>query len=108
MEKPIISKCKKLVVAAIYFGTTCSGYAFSFKDRWGKVMTCKWNGGPLVSEKIPTVLLLNKDAEFVAFGYDAEDLYAELTRNGDDEDYYFFQRFNMILHQDEVPECHNK
>jgi hypothetical protein len=102
MEKSIISKCKKLIVAAIDFGTTFSGYAFSFRDNWGKVLTNNWQGGSLISHKAPTVLLLNEDAEFVAFGYEAEDEYAKLTEDGDHEDHYLFQRFKMILHQDEV------
>ncbi|XP_061165028.1 heat shock 70 kDa protein 12A-like [Saccostrea echinata] len=101
MEKSITSKCKKLIVAAIDFGTTFSGYAFSFRDNWGKVLTNNWQGGSLISHKAPTVLLLNSKAEFVAFGYEAEDKYASLTEEGDHEDHYLFQRFKMILHQDE-------
>lgn len=102
MDESIKSKCQKLIVAAIDFGTTFSGYAFSFRDKWAKVLTNNWQGGSLLSHKAPTVLLLNSKAEFVAFGFDAEDKYASMTETGAHKDYYLFQRFKMILHQDEV------
>lgn len=101
MDESIKSKCQKLIVAAIDFGTTFSGYAFSFRDNWAKVLTNNWQGGSLLSHKAPTVLLLNSKAEFVAFGFDAEDKYTTLTETGTHKDHYLFQRFKMILHQDE-------
>lgn len=101
MEESIKSKCQKLIVAAIDFGTTFSGYAFSFRDNWAKVFTNNWQGGSLLSHKAPTVLLLNSKAEFVAFGFDAEDQYATLAECGAHKNHYLFQRFKMILHQDE-------
>lgn len=101
MEKSITSKCQKSIVVAIDFGTTFSGYAFSFSQNWGKVFTNNWQGGSLISHKAPTVLLLDSKAEFVSFGYEAEDKYAALAESGAHKDYYLFQRFKMILHQDE-------
>ena len=92
----ITSKCKKLIVTAIDFGTTYSGYAFSFRDDWSKI----W--GSIRFNKTPTVLLLNNKAEFVAFGFDAEDKYVHYTEIGTDKEYYLFQRFKIILHQDKV------
>ncbi|XP_062613904.1 heat shock 70 kDa protein 12A-like [Saccostrea cucullata] len=102
MDTKIVSKCQKLIVAAIDFGTTYSGYAFSMKHDWGKVMTNGWQGGSLLSHKAPTCLLLKKDQSVSLFGYEAEDRYSELTAedNKDHENYYFFQRFKMILHED--------
>lgn len=102
MDEAIKSKCQKLIVAAIDFGTTFSGYAFSFRDNWAKVLTNNWQGGSLLSHKAPTVLLLNSKAEFVAFGFEAEDKYATMTESGAHRDHYLFLRFKMILHQDEV------
>lgn len=102
MEKSITSKCMKSIVVAIDFGTTFSGYAFSFSQNWGKVYTNHWHGGSLISHKAPTVLLLDSKAEFVSFGYEAEDKYATQAESGAHKDYYLFQRFKMILHQDEV------
>ncbi|XP_052673330.1 heat shock 70 kDa protein 12A-like [Crassostrea angulata] len=98
MEKD--SKCTRLVVAAIDFGTTFSGYAFSLKNEWGRVFTNQWTGGNLISPKAPTCLLLKKDFSESFFGYEAEDKYTELTSDESHKEYYFFQRFKMILHQD--------
>ncbi|XP_053400020.1 heat shock 70 kDa protein 12A-like [Mercenaria mercenaria] len=99
------SKSNKLVVAAIDFGTTYSGYAFSFanefKDDPTKVYAqTKWvaGSGALMSLKTPTILLLNKDKTFNAFGYEAENAYTELAEDGEHEDYYYFRRFKMMLY----------
>nr|XP_034300194.1 heat shock 70 kDa protein 12A [Crassostrea gigas] len=98
MEKK--SKTEKIMVAAIDFGTTYSGYAFSLKDDWGRVLTNVWSGGTLISHKAPTSLLLKKDESEAIFGYNAEDKYSDLTSENKHYDYFFFQRFKMILHQD--------
>lgn len=98
MEKA--SKSSKIMVAAIDFGTTFSGFAFSLKDDWGKVLTNTWSGGSLISHKAPTCLLLKKDYTESLFGYEAEDRYSDLTSEDSHDDYYFFQQFKMILHQD--------
>ncbi|XP_062582269.1 heat shock 70 kDa protein 12A-like [Saccostrea cucullata] len=104
MDQSIKSKSKKLFVAAIDFGTTYSGYAFSISQNWRKLMACHWQGGGLISHKAPTALLLKKaggsDPVFEAFGYTAEDRYATLTAKKEHKDYLYFQRFKMILHKD--------
>ncbi|XP_071142703.1 heat shock 70 kDa protein 12B-like [Mytilus edulis] len=94
-----------LLVAAIDFGTTYSGYAFSMRDTY-KTDPLKihanqaWNAGgrQLLSLKTPTCLLLNSNKEFDSFGYEAENKYAELVMDGEQEDYYYFHRFKMSLH----------
>ncbi|XP_062607575.1 heat shock 70 kDa protein 12A-like [Saccostrea cucullata] len=93
------SKAGRMLVAAIDFGTTYSGYAYSFKDNWAKVLTNNWSGGEPLSYKAPTALLLNPDKSFKAFGFEAENCYANLTTEEDDtcKDYYFFKRFKLIL-----------
>ncbi|XP_056017396.1 heat shock 70 kDa protein 12A-like [Ostrea edulis] len=96
------SKCRKLFVAAIDFGTTYPGYAFSATSDWSKVLTSNWTGGKVVTLKTPTALLLNSDKEFQAFGYEAEDQYLDLARDEEHEDYYFFHRFKMILHSEKA------
>uniref|UniRef100_K1Q1C0 Heat shock 70 kDa protein 12A n=1 Tax=Magallana gigas TaxID=29159 RepID=K1Q1C0_MAGGI len=98
----IDSKCTSLAVAAIDIGTTFSGYAFSLTNDWGRVFTNQWNGGKLISPKAPTCLLLKKDFSESFFGYEAEDKYTELTSEESHKEYYFFQRFKMILHQDDI------
>jgi hypothetical protein len=41
--------------------------------------------------------LLDKEKKFVAFGYDAENQYADLVMDKKHDDYYFFHRFKMNL-----------
>ncbi|XP_062593151.1 heat shock 70 kDa protein 12A-like [Saccostrea cucullata] len=97
-----------LYVVAIDFGTTYSGYAFStrsefFKDNEKdieKIYTVHWNSGSLMSEKTPTTLLLDKDQNFVSFGYDAETLYSRLPEE-EKKKYFYFRRFKMMLYDKE-------
>jgi len=60
------------VVVAIDFGTTFSGYAFSFSQEPNSIhMMRKWEGGDpgLVNQKTPTCLLLEPDGTFHSFGF---------------------------------------
>lgn len=98
-----------LMVAALDFGTTYSGYAFSmrheFKEDPLKIHANPvWNSGcrQFMSIKTPTCLLLDKNKEFVSFGYDAENQYAEALLDGEKDDFYFFHRFKMNLHNNKV------
>ncbi|VDI34561.1 Hypothetical predicted protein, partial [Mytilus galloprovincialis] len=93
-------------VAAIDFGTTYSGYAFSVSAPETDLKDVEilsnqiWNSGTaeVASLKTPTCLLLSKDRKISAFGYEAEEQYADIVLDGDTEDYYFFHRFKMNLH----------
>jgi len=93
----------KLFCAAIDFGTTYSGYAFSSKDDYKKeptkINTNVWTGSKLLSLKAPTAVLMDSNQEFMAFGYEAENKYSELVADGDHEEYYYFHRFKMLLHE---------
>ncbi|XP_076084861.1 heat shock 70 kDa protein 12B-like isoform X2 [Mytilus galloprovincialis] len=94
-----------LLVAASDFGTTYSGYAFSMRDTY-KTDPLKihanqaWNAGgrQLLSLKTPTCILLNSNKDFDSFGYEAENRYADLVMDGKQDDYYYFHRFKMSLH----------
>lgn len=106
------STSSRLIVAAIDFGTTYSGYAYSFKSDWTKVFMNKWEGGQLTSHKAPTTLLLNPDTTFNSFGYEAEKTYADIATDGDDDgrsctEYYFFHRFKMMLKTTLTKVCAN-
>jgi hypothetical protein len=46
--------------------------------------------------------LLDKEKKFVAFGYDAENQYADLVMDKKYDDYYFFHGFKMNLHSSKV------
>ncbi|XP_045207711.2 heat shock 70 kDa protein 12B-like [Mercenaria mercenaria] len=94
----------RVIVAAIDFGTTYSGWAFSFRADYEKNPTNAevkhWHSGPgtLVTEKTPTCLLVKPDGvTFQAFGYDAENQYLELADKDEHRDYYYFRRFKMLL-----------
>lgn len=105
----VVPRQHRLFVAAIDFGTTYSGYAFSSKDDWGKeplkIITNNWNAGAknLLSTKAPTTLLLNPDKSLRSFGYEAETKYAEMIEDEENfEDHYYFHCFKMLLHSNKV------
>jgi hypothetical protein len=103
-----MSTSSKLLVAAIDFGTTYSGYAFSFKHEYDndplKVCSNNWTAGSrsLVSLKTPTCVLFNKDQRFDSFGYEAEDKYSDLAEDEEHGEWYFFKRFKMSLFNKDV------
>ncbi|KAL5012748.1 hypothetical protein ScPMuIL_011299 [Solemya velum] len=98
------SNCNTLMIAAIDFGTTFSGYAFSFRHELDrdptKVSGKVWHSrtGLLSSMKVPTCLLLKPNKTFAAFGYDAENMYSELAMDNEHRKWYYFKRFKMMLH----------
>jgi molecular chaperone DnaK (HSP70) len=87
------------LVIAIDFGTTRSGYYFAFTAESPQIVyaNSKWRGAP-EGEKTLTELLLKKDREFVAFGYEARNKYASIS---DKENYLYFSNFKMVLHDKE-------
>lgn len=95
-----------LAVVAIDFGTTYSGFAFSFIKDQGKdaiFMNMDWvneQGGQ--TSKTPTCLLLKPDLSFDSFGYGAIEKYAALQGESEEKEYLFFKHFKMALHSDEV------
>ncbi|CAG2202370.1 unnamed protein product [Mytilus edulis] len=100
---------KYLMVAALDFGTTYSGYAFSMRSDFLKQpldiqANPVWKAGSqkFMSLKTPTCLLLDSKQEFVAFGFDAEDQWTDLLYEEEHEEYYFFERFKMNLHNNKA------
>ncbi|XP_062579147.1 heat shock 70 kDa protein 12B-like [Saccostrea cucullata] len=104
-----MSSDRKPLVAAIDFGTTYSGIAFSFKHDYEndplKVRSNNWTAGFRVLQtlKTPTCILFNKDKEFDSFGYEAEDKYSELAEDEENEELYYFKGFKMSLFNKEEP-----
>jgi len=94
----------KVVVAAIDFGTTYSGYAFTFTTDKTKVYCNHWNAGArgLVSHKTPTTVLINSKQQFDSFGYEAEDKYSDLAEDDKHFGWYYFRRFKMKLFKNSV------
>lgn len=99
----------KMLVAALDFGTTYSGYAFSFKGDYtndpSKInANTTWTTGSksLVSQKTPTCLLLRPDQTFHSFGFEAEEHYSSLAEKNEHHSWYYFRRFKMLLHNNMV------
>ena len=91
-------------MAAVDFGTTYSGYAFSFKStpkdilmnkNWGSEVGCE-------SYKAPTCVLTNPDGSFHSFGYKAEFEFSQLDPSKDNiggkDGYNLYRQFKMMLH----------
>ena len=99
---------QQIMVAAIDFGTTFSGYAFSFRHEFQqdplKVTASQWLTGSRVaiSLKTSSCILFDKNKRFSAFGFEAEDRYSDLTLDGLDRDWYYFRRFKMHLYNSQV------
>jgi hypothetical protein len=96
-----------LVVVAIDFGTTFSGYAYSvceeYKKDQSKIYILTWQSGDgLQTYKTPTTILLDKDGKFCSFGYEAEHDYAKMCEDRTLAEYRYFSKFKMKLYQ---PEC---
>ena len=98
-------KQERDVVVAIDFGTSASGFAFSFNHKDGSeeiYMNRAWGREQGYSTfKTPTCLLLNKQREFKKFGYEAAEKYAE-SEEAEDRSSYFFNHFKMMLYGSEV------
>ncbi|XP_066029961.1 heat shock 70 kDa protein 12A-like isoform X1 [Pocillopora verrucosa] len=92
------------VVVAIDFGTSFSGFAFSFNHKDGSdeiYMNREWGSAQGYSTlKTPTCLLLNPYKKFIKFGFEAAEKYAELE-DAKDKSFYCFDRFKMMLHGSE-------
>ena len=106
---PTSSTTNKLVVAAIDFGTTYSGYAYSFRDELKNdplKIYCNgaWltGGEGLCTLKTSTTILFNKRGEFDSFGFEAETRYAELAEEGEHSGWRYFRHFKMKLHDKSV------
>uniref|UniRef100_A0A8C4RR73 Heat shock protein 12B n=1 Tax=Erpetoichthys calabaricus TaxID=27687 RepID=A0A8C4RR73_ERPCA len=88
------------VVVAIDFGTTSSGYAFSFtQDPEAIHMMRRWEGGDpgVANQKTPTSLLLTPDKKFHSFGFMARDSYHDLDPE-EARDWLYFEKFKMKIH----------
>ncbi|KAL3861281.1 hypothetical protein ACJMK2_007324 [Sinanodonta woodiana] len=94
----------KLLVAAIDFGTTCTGYAYSLTQHYEEdplnIRTKQsWKGGVEISTQAPTSVLFDADQKFHSFGFEAENKYKDLAAKNNHRQWYFFKHFKMILHR---------
>lgn len=94
-----------LFVVALDFGTTFSGYAFSARSEYNQdplkiQLNQEWSaeGTQLLSQKTPTSILIRQDGSFIAFGYEAEDMFYSAIETEERENVMLFRRFKMELH----------
>uniref|UniRef100_A0A671Q7P0 Heat shock 70 kDa protein 12B-like n=1 Tax=Sinocyclocheilus anshuiensis TaxID=1608454 RepID=A0A671Q7P0_9TELE len=88
------------VVVAIDFGTTSSGYAYSFTEDPETIhMMRRWEGGDpgVANQKSPTCLLLTPDLRFHSFGFAARDSYHDLDPE-EARHWLYFDKFKMKIH----------
>lgn len=92
-----------VAIVAIDFGTTYSGFAFSFtKGETGIHMNREWgNDEGRFTMKTPTTILLCPNKGFDSFGYEAEEKYNHFSSR-EQNDYYYLKHFKMELHQNKV------
>ncbi|XP_022801917.1 heat shock 70 kDa protein 12A-like isoform X1 [Stylophora pistillata] len=95
-----------LATIGIDFGTTFSGFAFSFNKDEGKdaiFLNRDWvNDQGHRTSKTPTCLLLKPDLSFDSFGYTAMERYSGLKSMYEEKEFFFFQHFKMELHNEET------
>lgn len=73
-----------LVVCAIDFGTTYSGYAYSMRadyerDPLNIASNPQWPQENMITFKTPTSILFDNSGNFHSFGYEAERKYAQIA-----------------------------
>lgn len=100
-----------LIVGAIDFGTTFSGYAFSTKHdflkdprKLGNISIKHWADpiSTMTYNKTSTCILFTEERIFDKFGFEAEAKYLDLILDNDHENWYFFRRFKMSLYAIQV------
>ncbi|KAJ8304660.1 hypothetical protein KUTeg_018243 [Tegillarca granosa] len=97
---------KKLLVAAIDFGTSYSGYAYAFLSDYEKnpqgfhIQLNEWttNFTNERTAKTPTTVLFTPEKEFDSFGYEAEETFVNLIEKKEHRDWYYFKNFKMKLY----------
>lgn len=87
-------KKDKIVVMAIDFGTTYTGYAYAFYNDPTQITGNYWDGTQI---KTPTVVLLDERQQFHSFGREAKKKYMQLIKKGEHEKWYYFEHFKMKL-----------
>lgn len=95
---------KHVVVVAIDFGTTYSGYAYSLMSTPDDIYLM--NRGQVgqfgaMTNKIPTILLLNEHGAFHSFGFEARETYHDLDE-AESTKWLYFEKFKMELHSRKV------
>jgi hypothetical protein len=102
---------KYVAIAAIDFGTTCTGYAYNLRTQSGDQHPHVlkdihsgqvWSGSPEVGLQAPTTVLMKPDKTFHTFGFEAEEKYKSLILDDQHRDWFYFRFFKMKLHHEQV------
>ena len=97
-----------LIVAAIDFGTTYSGWAYSARMDFVKdptrVFLKQWTDptSTMIYNKTSTCILFDEKEKFSRFGFEAEAKYLDLAFENKHNSWYFFRRFKMCLFKIQV------
>lgn len=100
-----------LIVGAIDFGTTYSGYAFSTKHDFltdprniRNIYLKHWVDltSAMMFYKTSTCILFTGENIFDNFGFEAEAKYLDLILDNDHKNWYFFKRFKISLYKIQV------
>jgi hypothetical protein len=99
---------ESIIVGAIDFGTTFSGYGFANRNDYKvdpmRIAGNHWQTGsqPGLSLKTASCILFDPTQKFHSFGGDAEDKYTELAQEDHHRDWFYFKRFKMQLYDKHV------
>ena len=96
-----LSRRKEVVVVAIDFGTTYSGYAYSLMNTPDEIYLMNTGQVGQATNKVPTTLLLNNHSAFHSFGFEARETYHDLDEV-DSRKWLYFEKFKMELHSRKV------
>ncbi|XP_078340961.1 heat shock 70 kDa protein 12A-like [Crassostrea virginica] len=97
-----------LLVAAIDFGTTYSGFAFSTREDFQREPTKaylkQWvdPSCSMIYNKTSTCILFDESGNFSKFGFEAEAKYQDLIMDNEHKTWYFFRRFKMTLYDKQL------
>ena len=61
-----------------------------------------WAHNSGLSAKAPSAILIGPDKQVAAFGYEAQQMYANLAENSRGQDYFYFEKFKLILYNNQV------
>lgn len=61
-----------------------------------------WAHNSGLSAKAPSAILIGPGKQVVAFGYEAQLMYANLVENSRESDYFYFNKFKLILYNKQV------
>ncbi|XP_073673530.1 heat shock 70 kDa protein 12A-like [Garra rufa] len=94
-----------ILYIAIDFGTSYSGYAFSFKSDFNQeqIWIPSWGMGQgQKTFKTPTCILFDEEENFQKFGYEALRTYTLAMKKEQTMNHYLFEHFKMELYNTEI------